>query len=502
MVVLTAFLPILSLLFLPTTEGILEVEEEQEVVDVSRILDQFMIGYDKRIRPNYGGVPVTVGVSLYILSISDLSEKNMDFTFDMYFRQFWNDPRLAFERRPGLSKLVLGAAFVKQIWLPDTFFVNEKEASVHEITTENQFLRILPSGDVLRSIRLTIKASCPLDLQYFPMDKQMCTLEIESFGFTMSDLRYKWEDGPMSVQMSPDVSLPQFDVLGHRQRLVEVSVSSGNYSRLCVDVQFERAIGYYVIQVYVPSSLIVVMSWINFWLDRRDVGARVGLGVTTVLTMTAMMAGVNSSMPKISYMKSLDIYLTVCFFIVFSALVEYACVGYMTKRIQLWKKRFLAVQRITEEKKAEAQVLQSSSRAGKPNSDTHPKLGLKAPDQSGRSSIIAGEPEHDRPVKIQLYPGLENHKSFEAKEFVGQDGDGEEGQRIPGGGCAPEGGSLLPAPVPLQAHPEKLFRMKPSHVDNFSRIAFPITFVGFHLMYWSYYLTVSNTIVQDLVYLS
>ena len=33
------------------------------------------------------------------------------------------------------------------------------------------------------------------------------------------------------VQMSPDVSLPQFDVLGHRQRIVEASLSSGNYSR-------------------------------------------------------------------------------------------------------------------------------------------------------------------------------------------------------------------------------------------------------------------------------
>ena len=31
--------------------------------------------------------------------------------------------------------------------------------------------------------------------------------------------------------MSPDVSLPQFDVLGHRQRIIEASLSSGNYSR-------------------------------------------------------------------------------------------------------------------------------------------------------------------------------------------------------------------------------------------------------------------------------
>ena len=36
---------------------------------------------------NPGGIPVTVGVTMFILSIGDLSEKFMDFTFDMYFRQ-------------------------------------------------------------------------------------------------------------------------------------------------------------------------------------------------------------------------------------------------------------------------------------------------------------------------------------------------------------------------------------------------------------------------------
>ena len=63
------------------------------VANISNILNSFQVGYDRRVRPNYGGVPVTVGVTLYILSIGDLSEKFMDFTFDMYFRQFWTDPR-------------------------------------------------------------------------------------------------------------------------------------------------------------------------------------------------------------------------------------------------------------------------------------------------------------------------------------------------------------------------------------------------------------------------
>ena len=143
----------------------------------------------------------------------------------------------------------MGAEYIKLIWVPDTFFVNEKIALFHQATTENQFLRITHTGEVLRSMRLTIKATCPMNLANFPFDEQMCTVEIESFGYTMADLKYRWEDGNKSVQMSPDVALPQFLVLGHRQRFIEVSLSSGNYSRLLADVQFIRSMGYYMIQV-------------------------------------------------------------------------------------------------------------------------------------------------------------------------------------------------------------------------------------------------------------
>ena len=83
------------------------------------------------------------------------------------------------------------------------------------------------------------------------------------------------------------------------------------------------------------------MSWVSFWLNRGAAPARVGLGVTTVLTMTTLINSVNAALPKISYMKSIDIYLFVCFFMVFGALIEYACVGYTDKRIQLRKNRSL-----------------------------------------------------------------------------------------------------------------------------------------------------------------
>ena len=79
--------------------------------------------------------------------------------------------------------------------------------------------------------------------------------------------------------------------------------------------------GYYLIQIYIPSSLIVVISWVSFWLNRGATPARVTLGVTTVLTMTSLIGTTNSQLPKISYMKSIDIYLSACFMMVFASLI-------------------------------------------------------------------------------------------------------------------------------------------------------------------------------------
>lgn len=78
---------------------------------------------------------------------------SQDFTLDFYFRQFWTDPRLAFRKRPGVETLSVGSEFIKNIWVPDTFFVNEKQSSFHIATTLNEFIRIHHSGSITRSIR-------------------------------------------------------------------------------------------------------------------------------------------------------------------------------------------------------------------------------------------------------------------------------------------------------------------------------------------------------------
>jgi len=54
-----------------------------------------------------------------------------------------------------------------------------------------------------------------------------------------------------------------------------------------------------MIQTYVPSTLIVILSWVAFWINMDAAPARTALGITTVLTMTTQSSGARASLPKV-----------------------------------------------------------------------------------------------------------------------------------------------------------------------------------------------------------
>ena len=130
------------------------------------------------------------------------------------------------------------------------------------------------------------------------------------------------------MEFHPHIYLPQFRLLGYSRSTSRNALTTGNFSRLQLELFFARSVGFYVAQVYIPAALVVIISWLPFWLDRHDHHARVALGVTTVLTMTTLSTNVNAEFPKISYVKAIDVYLFTSFLFVFFSLIEYAIVGY------------------------------------------------------------------------------------------------------------------------------------------------------------------------------
>ena len=83
-----------------------------------------------------------------------------------------------------------------KVWMPDTFFRNEKIGRFHNILQSNLYVRVFPNGDVLYSIRVSLTCACSMHLALFPLDKQTCNLDVASCkfpGFLMLHFRSDYE---------------------------------------------------------------------------------------------------------------------------------------------------------------------------------------------------------------------------------------------------------------------------------------------------------------------
>nr|XP_032832869.1 gamma-aminobutyric acid receptor subunit gamma-2-like isoform X2 [Petromyzon marinus] len=239
--------------------------------DVTQILNRMLEGYDNKLRPGIGMRPTKVEVDIFVNSIGPVSAINMEYTIDLFFAQTWHDSRLRFNHT--MKVLRLNSNMVGKIWIPDTFFRNSKMADTHWITTPNQLLRIWNTGRVLYTLRLTIHAECQLALHNFPMDEHACPLEFSSYGYPKDEIIYRWSSSSVELANQQNWKLYQFSFVGLR-----------NITNI----------------LKTPS------------------------GITTVLTMTTLSTISRKTLPKVSYATAMDLFVTVCFFFVFAAMIEYA----------------------------------------------------------------------------------------------------------------------------------------------------------------------------------
>ncbi|XP_048350259.1 gamma-aminobutyric acid receptor subunit rho-3 [Sphaerodactylus townsendi] len=246
--------------------------------------------HDFALRPSFGGSPIPVGIDVQIESIDSISEVDMDFTMTLYLRHYWKDERLSFPSTRNKS-MTFDGRLIKKIWVPDIFFVHSKRSFIHDTTVENVMLRVYPDGNVLFSLRITVSAMCFMDFSRFPLDTQNCSLELESYAYNEEDVMLYWKHGNESLSTDEHISLSQFFIEEFSASSGLAFYSTGWYNRLFINFGLRRHIFFFVLQSYFPSMLMVMLSWVSFWIDRRAVPARVSLGITTVLTMSTIITG-------------------------------------------------------------------------------------------------------------------------------------------------------------------------------------------------------------------
>uniref|UniRef100_A0A3Q0SX34 Glycine receptor, beta a n=1 Tax=Amphilophus citrinellus TaxID=61819 RepID=A0A3Q0SX34_AMPCI len=380
----------------------------------SNILNRLMVSYDPRIRPNFQGIPVESRVNIFINSFGSIQETTM-----------------------------------YPLWLLNRI--------------------------VFRMLSVTL--SCPLDLTLFPMDTQLCKMQLESFGYTTSDLVFMWQSDP--VQMD-EIALPQFDIKQEDIKYgncTKYYQGTGYYT--CVEVIFtlRRQVGFYMMGVYAPTLLIVVLSWLSFWINPDASAARVPLGILSVLSLSSESMSLASELPKVSYVKAIDIWLIACLLFGFSSLVEYAVVQVI-----------LNSPKLIEEEKAKMATKEKALKE---------KDGKKPSNKTNNTiNGTGGTPMHVNTLQVvetRCKKVCTSKSDLRSSDFsiVGSLPRDFElsnfdcyGKPVEVTGALKSQNKANKKPPP----PKPVIPAAAKRIDLYARALFPFSFLFFNVVYWSIYL--------------
>lgn len=175
----------------------------------SFIVPELLRTHNRRKVP---GNPVVVTVEIWVQDISRILEVSSEFELDIYVTEQWVDDSLAYyQYDPCKSNLSLKADMVlKQIWSPNSVFVNSKNASIHDSPYRNIFLMFYANGTVWLNYRIKLTGPCVKDLKTFPIDEQRCMLTYESFYHNNQAVQMIWTQNPVSFLKN--IQLPDYEI--------------------------------------------------------------------------------------------------------------------------------------------------------------------------------------------------------------------------------------------------------------------------------------------------
>ncbi|KAF0300782.1 Glycine receptor subunit alpha-2 [Amphibalanus amphitrite] len=298
------------------------------------------------------------------------------------------------------------------------------------------------------------KLSCEMNFRNFPLDVQYCPMYVESWRIRTTEQDLIWDpDNP--IGLLSDYKIDQFSLHVVVLKINKVKYDTGSFARIGFMLVFSRKLPFYLLQIYFPTVLFVIISWLTFFIPPPYAQGRIILTITTLLALTALNSIISKHSPSASYLRGIDVWMQGCFLFVFVAIVD--C---------LVDIRLLFV------------VSQSYK-------------------QENPSFLL--------PVSVAL---VENREVFDDLFGAEGDTDADDGpDATPSVYCdAPEPGpSMADIPQlraaesgPLQVPPapggdvSERLEQRAIKFEKVSIVVYPIMFVLFNMCYWSYYLNASK----------
>jgi len=272
-------------------------------------------------RPGPPGQPLTINGTLFLLDVSKIDGADSSFTADVFLMLSWKDERLASEAE-GIRRKSLSS-----IWSPQVQVLNQRRIWKTFPDTAD----ISADGTVIHRQRYFGRFAAPLDLRDFPIDRQQLDIQVVIPGYGPDEIHFVPTTHDLGTGRSPDMTIPDWSIGSFEVRSEPYSAVPGGRELAALRGTFEarRYLGFYIGKALVSVAIIVFMSWVVFWVSPTQVGPRLSVSVTSMLTLIAYRFLLGQSLPPVSYLTRLDYFLLASTILVFIALIQVALTSSM-----------------------------------------------------------------------------------------------------------------------------------------------------------------------------
>lgn len=265
--------------------------------------------YRKAIRPvlqDKDNVTIQVGMSLN--NIKSMDDKNQILTLSLWLRQRWNDPRLVWEPSNYSSTKAIHIS-PKKLWVPDLKVYNEVNRQLNDGLDQIQTRAIvLNYGDVLWMAPYILQLSCQVNLKYFPYDKQICKVKIGSWTYHGLALDVKPENMTMDVSKSDSNAQWRLVSTNVKRNVQTYPCCPEPFPDITYTITIERRLQSYWMNFLYPGMFLTTLTMMAFISPASDTGERVGLVLTSLVSMFIFLKMVAERTPSSDVIPLLSIF--------------------------------------------------------------------------------------------------------------------------------------------------------------------------------------------------
>lgn len=280
------------------------------------------------LAPPPDSLPLQVNVALHVNKIYDINTIDETYKVDGYLEFSWHDSRLKDTLTGVYENDQMSGLINSKLWFPAFEIINIQG----NMDIPNKSVEISSDGKVNYYERFFGTFDTSMDFRKFPFDDQRFKMEIEAFSYDTTEVVFTNSN---VILGNPErifteewgmLGKPKVSIITHEYHEDE---SKNYYSRAVFEINAKRLVGYYLWDVLFPIFIIILASFVIFWI--KDFGTQIGIGFTLMLTVVAFNFYSASILPKLPYQTFIETVIFIGYVFIFlgilAVIVNYRMFG-------------------------------------------------------------------------------------------------------------------------------------------------------------------------------